>query len=57
VKVKDCSCHSRANYKSSKFDIIFYIKEVKREVTIKEAMDLVLGCGAGYGSNEHDIAT
>ncbi|PVH36019.1 hypothetical protein PAHAL_7G340200 [Panicum hallii] len=27
------------------------------EVGIKEVMDLVLDCGADYGSNEHDIAT
>ncbi|PVH39226.1 hypothetical protein PAHAL_5G459500 [Panicum hallii] len=27
------------------------------EVTISEIMDLVLDCGADYGSNEHDIAT
>ena len=26
-------------------------------VTIKEVMDLVLDCGADYGSDEHDIAT
>ncbi|KAI4974638.1 hypothetical protein ZWY2020_048245 [Hordeum vulgare] len=27
------------------------------EVTIKEVMDMVLECGAVYGSDEHDIAT
>jgi hypothetical protein len=27
------------------------------DITIKEVMDLVLKCGADYGSNEHDIAT
>lgn len=26
-------------------------------VTVKEVMDLVLDCGANYGSDEHDIAT
>ncbi|PUZ58335.1 hypothetical protein GQ55_5G501200 [Panicum hallii var. hallii] len=35
----------------------FTSKKQAEVVSIKEVMDVVLDCGAQYGSNEHDIAT
>jgi hypothetical protein len=32
-------------------------KKQAEVVSIKEVMDVVLDCGAQYGSNEHNIAT
>ena len=34
-----------------------YSSKKSSEVTVQEVMDLVLDCGAGYGTDEHYIAT
>ena len=34
-----------------------FVSKKEGGVSIKEVMDVVLDCGADYGSNEHDIAT